>query len=669
MSDGFETREFVAGFLAEAHEHLASANANLLAMDEAARRDVPHPRAVRELFRSLHTLKGLSAMIGAEPIVDVAHEMEALLRSADQAGGRLAPDAVDVLLQGVKAIEARVANLARGERVADAPEPLVHALASLQRPRGAAPAGELSLPNEILAKLAPADREELLRGVAAGRRARRVDFVPSPERAAQGLSITTVRERVGAVGDIVKVLPRAAAPGEVAPAGLAFVLLVLTDADDVRLAEAAAADVASVREIAAAPAAPAVHDPIEDEPSEEAGVQPRRFVRVDVRRLDDALERLSTLVVTRSRLQLAAAALARSGADVRELTAVLGENARQLRDLRAAIMSARMVAVSELLERAPLIVRGLSQSTGKPVKLTVDAGQAELDKAVGERIFPAIVHLLRNAVDHAIEPPDERRRAGKPEEGRIRVSCRERSDTQLELVVEDDGRGIDREAVARRAGVPVPRSDAELLDLIARPGLSTVEQATRTSGRGVGMDVVKRVTVAELGGELLLETHPGAGTRFTLRVPLSVSIVDAFTFACGDEVFVVPVTAVEDLVEIERADVVETPDPAHRGADVRLLRRRGETLPLVRLDRLLGVTAAATARPKAIVVRRDGDGWALQVDRLIGQQEIVVRPLADPLVQVAGVAGTTDLGDGRPTLVLDLAALTRAAGAPRREVA
>jgi two-component system chemotaxis sensor kinase CheA len=325
--------------------------------------------------------------------------------------------------------------------------------------------------------------------------------------------------------------------------------------------------------------------------------------------------------------------------------------------------------VSELLERAPLIVRGLSQSTGKPVKLTVDAGQAELDKAVGERIFPAIVHLLRNAVDHAIEPPDERRRAGKPEEGRIRVSCRERSDTQLELVVEDDGRGIDREAVAHRAGVPVPRSDAELLDLIARPGLSTVEQATRTSGRGVGMDVVKRVTVTELGGELLLETHPGAGTRFTLRVPLSVSIVDAFTFACGDEVFVVPVTAVEDLVEIERANVVETPDPAHRGADVRLLRRRGETLPLVRLDRLLGVTAAATARPKAIVVRRDGDGWALQVDRLIGQQEIVVRPLADPLVQVAGVAGTTDLGDGRPTLVLDLAALTRAAGAPRREVA
>src|SRR6185369_4087858 len=268
---------------------------------------------------------------------------------------------------------------------------------------------------------------------------------------------------------------------------------------------------------------------------------------------------------------------------------------------------------------------------------------------------------LRNAVDHAIEPPDERRRAGKPEEGRIRVSCRERSDSQLELVVEDDGRGIDREAVARRAGAPVPRSDAELLDLIARPGLSTLEQATRTSGRGVGMDVVKRVTVAELGGELLLETHPGAGTRFTLRVPLSVSIVEAFTFACGGEIFVVPVAAVEDLVEIERADVVETPDPAHRGADVRLLRRRGETLPLVRLDRLLGVSAAAAARPKAIVVRRDGDGWALQVDRLIGQQEIVVRPLADPLVQVAGVAGTTDLGDGRPTLVLDLAALTRAA--------
>jgi two-component system chemotaxis sensor kinase CheA len=266
---------------------------------------------------------------------------------------------------------------------------------------------------------------------------------------------------------------------------------------------------------------------------------------------------------------------------------------------------------------------------------------------------------LRNAVDHAVELPDERVRAGKPAEARIVVSCRQRSDHDLELVVEDDGRGIDREAVARRAGAPVPATDAQLLDLVARPGLSTAEHATRTSGRGIGMDVVRRVAVVELGGELELETRAGAGTRFTVRVPLSVTITDVFHFACGGESFVVPVAAVHDLVEVAQEAVVHGPDPRRRAA-VRLLRRRDEALPLVRLDALLGLDAARPAlSPKAIVVRHDGEALAFEVDRMVGQQEVVIRPVADPLVQVRGVAGTADLGDGRPTLVLDLAALAR----------
>jgi two-component system chemotaxis sensor kinase CheA len=665
MSGPLERQEFIAGYLAEVHEHLASASANLLALDEALGRGEPHPRAVRELFRSLHTVKGLSGMIGAEPIVEVAHEMESLLRSADQAGGRLPRSAVDLLLQGVRAIEARVGNLARGEPIAAAPQRLVDALAGLQRPENAAPdAGELELPPELGGKLGQGEREQLLRGAAGGKRALRVEFVPSPERAAQGLTITTVRDRVGALGEIVKVLPRTVPPAEGAAAGLAFVLLVLTDASDEQLAEAAAAPASGVFPIVVRPApagaaAPPGAAPLDDEPLEDAELQRRRYVRVDVARLDDALDRLAALVVSRAKLQRAAAGLAERGADVRELQAVLQEHGRQLRDLRASIMRARMVRVSELLERAPLIVRGLSQSSGKPVRLAVEAGDAELDKAVGERLVPAVVHLLRNAVDHALERPEERRRAGKPEEGRIRIACHERGGGQLELVVEDDGRGVDREAVARRAGRPVPDTNAELLELITRPGFTTLDRATHTSGRGVGMDVVKRVTVDELRGELLLETRPGAGSRFTLRVPLSVTIVDAFTFTCGSETFAVPVSAVEDLVEVDPGAVVDSPHPGRRGAEVRLLRARGTALPLFPLDALLGLGGGAPARPKAIVVRRDGEAFAFQVDRMIGQQEVVVRPLADPLVAVAGVSGTTDLGDGRPTLVLDLAALAR----------
>jgi two-component system, chemotaxis family, sensor kinase CheA len=676
MTEHLDVQEFLQGYLAEAQEHLASAGSNLLAAEEALRRGEPHPRAVRELFRALHTLKGLSAMIGAEPIADVAHEMEAVLRSADRAGGRLPAESTDLLADGLRAIEARVATLGAGEPIPPAPPQLLEALVALQPAGGEGPRrAPLALPRELIAKLSAADREQLAGGIAAGRRARRIDFLPSPERAARGISITSVRERVGAVAEIVKVLPRAATPEEGAPAGLAFVLLVLAGAPDAQLAEAADVDLSKVTAIGdATPAeelagAASEPDPI-DEAAEGADLSRGVYVRVEVARLDEALEHLSALVVSRARLDGAVATLAAIGADVRVLAGALQEHGRQLRSLRTAVMRARLIRVSELLDRAPLVVRGSARATGKRVRLVVEAGEAEVDKAVGERLFPAIIHLLRNAVDHAIEHPADRVRAGKPEDGVIRVTCRDFSDNQLELVIADDGRGVDAEAIAHKAGAPVPRTPAELLELISRPGFSTAERVTQTSGRGVGMDIVRRIVMDELGGDLRVETRRGAGTTFTLRVPLSLTIVDALTFECGTERFVVPVSAVEALIEVDASEVVEAPRPARGGAAsaVRMLRRHAETLPLVRLDAVLGLGGSAPAHPKAIVIRRDGAPFAFEVDRMLGQQEVVIRPVADPLVQVEGVSGSTDLGDGRPTLVLDLVSLARSLGGARAEV-
>jgi two-component system chemotaxis sensor kinase CheA len=301
------------------------------------------------------------------------------------------------------------------------------------------------------------------------------------------------------------------------------------------------------------------------------------------------------------------------------------------------------------------------------VRLEIDAGTSEVDKAVAERIFPAIVHLVRNAVDHALESPAERRAAGKPETGVVTVACVERADNQLELTVTDDGRGIDAASVARKAGAPIPATADALLDLLARPGLSTKAEVTTISGRGVGMDVVKRITVDELHGDLTLVTNPGQGTTFSLRIPLSITIVDAFSFVCGGETFVVPVSAVEEIQEVDLTHTVRGPDrrKAARGeldrrqtqSAAQMMHRRGEAVPVLRLDELFGLPAPTEARRKAIIVRRNGEPYAFAVDRMLGQQEVVVRPIEDALVRVHGVAGTTDLGDGRPTLVLDLVAL------------
>ncbi|MDI1444299.1 chemotaxis protein CheW [Polyangium sp. 6x1] len=670
MSHAFDASEFLAGFLVEAEEHLSASTMNLLAVEASLRKGENNPRAVRELFRSLHTVKGLSAMVGIEPIVDIAHAMETVLRKADRAAGALSAKAVEALLAGLRAIGERVRALSTSAPVAPAPPQLLDALAALEITKDEAPITvELDLEPGLLAKLSDAEKAQLIQGAENGRRALRVDFVPSPARAAEGTTITSVRERIGAMAEIVKVVPLSIPASDAAPGGLAFALLVLTDATDEALAAAAATTPEEIQTLHARRVDEA--DPLGEPDSAEEGVgetegRRRGIVRVDVARLDDALERLSALVITRFRLARAADALAAQGVNVGELCEIVKGYGRQVRDLRGSIMRARMVPVAELLDRVPLIVRGLSRTTQKPVRVVIDAGKAELDKAVAERIFPAIVHLIRNAVDHAIEPPAERQRLGKPEEGLVRVTCFERSTNQLELGISDDGRGIDREAVARRASRPTPADDAALLDLITLPGLTTLDQATKTSGRGLGMDIVKRA-VLDLGGELGLRTTPGAGTTFTLLIPLTITIVDAFSFVCGEQTFVAPISAIEEVVEVAPEALVRGPSRHSQLGEVRFMERRGEIVPLVNLASVFSL--ASGEEPKALVVRRNGTPLAFGIQRVVGQQEVVIRPLEDPLVKVTGISGSTDLGDGRPTLVLDLVALCGALSQNRTEVA
>ncbi|HLU68800.1 MAG TPA: chemotaxis protein CheW [Kofleriaceae bacterium] len=649
-----DLKTFITGYLAEVEEHLRMAERNLLEAERVEAAGGSSARQVRALFRSMHTIKGLSAMVGVEPVVDLAHEMEAALRVADRSGTPLG-GAVDLLVRGLRAVEARVRALASGEAVPPAPADLIDALAALGLDRLGAEVGDLGLPEDVRSRLGPGETQELAHGLARGRRAVRVDFVPSPSRAASGLNITAVRERLGRLGDLVKVIPMSVPRSPEAPVGLSFAVLMLTGAADAEIAEAAGMPLDAVSSLvgaqpAAAPAA--LPPPAEDEEEVELRGE---VVRVPVARLDDVLDRLSVLVVSRSRIARAVAELASRGVDVGALSHVVQESTRHLRDLRAAIMRARMVSLAELLERVPLIVRGLSRTVGKEIKLDLDAGRAELDKAVGERLFPAVVHLVRNAVDHAIEPADERERAGKPRAGHIRVACHERGQSQLELQVIDDGRGIDQAALARRAGRDEPRDPEELLALLTEVGLSTRDQATTTSGRGVGMDIVKRVAVDQLGGELMVATERGRGTAFTIRVPLSLTIVDAFCFHSGERTYVVPMSMVDEIVELE-PDRVHRP-PALAGALVGLLDRRGEAIPVVDLEAWFARRPAGGGGRKAILVRRRGRPLAFTVDRMLGKQEVVVRPLEDPLVRVPGVSGTTDLGDGRPTLVLDFLAL------------
>jgi two-component system chemotaxis sensor kinase CheA len=667
-----ELAEFLTAYIAEVDEQLAAATSRLLAIEATSRKGEREPRAVRELFRAMHTVKGLSSMVGVEPIVAIAHRSEAVLRGADRAGGVLAPAAVDLLLRSIRVIEQSVRAV---EKSSTAPTPPADLLSALEAfaPEDEAPgqghAPRLTLDEALECKLDAFERDLLLKGALQGRRALRLDYAPTAARVAQGLNINTVRERVSALAEIIRVLPITVGVTDRLPAGIAFALLILSSRSNDELAAAAGVDHDSIRSIVELDE---VHEEPPDLVAPDGGASarvvsvvdeaPRRnLLRVEAARLDDAMDRLAALIVTRSRLARAIAKLTESGADTRDLTQVANENARQLRDLRTSILQVRMVPLSDVLERIPLMLRAVTRSTGRPIQLEVDAAGAELDKAVAEKIFPAIVHLVRNAVDHGIEPPEDRVRVGKFPEGRVRIRCSARSSTRLELTIGDDGRGIDRAAVARKAGTATPDTDSALLELICQPGFSMREQATTTSGRGLGMDIVRGIAVDQLGGELSMQTHLGAGTTFTLQIPLTVAIIEGFVVECARERFVIPLSVVEEILEISPDAIACRPHvrgPTGAGRPLGLIERRGEILPLYSLRAALSLPGRDDgAEKRALVIRRAGEPVGFLIDRVVGQQEAVIRPLLDPLVRVSGVSAATDLGDGRPTIVLDLVAL------------
>ncbi|MEO7733719.1 MAG: ATP-binding protein, partial [Kofleriaceae bacterium] len=645
----------------EAAELVTTANQALLEIEAGYAEGAPRPKAVRELFRALHTIKGLAGMVGVEAIVEIAHGLETLIRTADRAGGQLGRAAVEVSLQGVRAIGDRVRAVAEQRTPAAAPERLLAAIANTDptaEPLAAAPV----MSSAVDARLSASERQQLSQALGSHTPAWTLSFVPSEANAARGVTIGSVRAQLAALGDIVKVAPRTRKADDGAQLGIAFDIVLISSASREAIAEVIASPADSV--VAIVPIAPPTAalpvaqtddaDDADDARAEEGSPIGRAVVRVELGRLDDLQDQLSLLIVSRFRLDREIATHAERGHDVRGLRQVSELQGRQVRDLRRAILRARMVRVAEVLEPLSLLIRSLARTSHNEVRLELDTRDTELDKAVADRLLPALVHLVRNAVDHAIEPAAERVARGKPAFGTLRVSCREVAGNQLELAIRDDGRGIDRASIARRAGRAID-DDTELLEALCSPGFSTRDVATRTSGRGLGMDIVRRIAVADLGGELRLETAVGAGTTFTLRVPLTIAIIEVFSFECGRQAFVVPVAAIEEIFELGDAGI--TPPSAHGGRSrAQLLERRGKAIPVFSLGVELAIDDGARAR-KALVIRRNGEPVAFAVDRMLGRQEVVVRTLEDPLVHVPGVAGATDLGDGRPTLVLDLGEL------------
>jgi two-component system, chemotaxis family, sensor kinase CheA len=446
-----------------------------------------------------------------------------------------------------------------------------------------------------------------------------------------------------------------AAPGEGgAPAGLGAFLDRLHALTDPRVPEDgdAASFEADVARMLAAQA------PNDDAPvAMPAGVR-RPTIRVDIERLDHLLNLVGELVVNRTRITDIAAALARANGEdplhkaLLESAALL---ARTSAEIQESLMKVRMVPIGRVFERFPRMVRDVAKARGKDVHLEMNGTQTELDKTIVDEIGEPLMHLLRNCIDHGIETPLEREAAQKPREGTIFINAYH-AGNQIVIEMRDDGAGVDTERVRARAislglvGRDERPTDQELVELIFRPGFSTAEVVSEVSGRGVGMDVVQK-TVKRLKGMFSVTSERGKGTRFEIKLPLTLAIISALLVRVGKELYAIPLDAVLESQRVEIGEIRTL-----RGNEVVTL--RGAIVPLIRVAEFFELPAARDPeKAMAVIVNVRGRQIGLVVDAFEGEQEIVIKPLSDVVGRIPGISGATILGSGAISLILDVHAL------------
>ncbi len=390
-----------------------------------------------------------------------------------------------------------------------------------------------------------------------------------------------------------------------------------------------------------------------------AGSAPENLLRVDAEKIDAVLNLVGELIIGKSMLhQTMNECDKRFGRDPlrARFADAMAFQARVLNDLQKSVMKIRMVPVEQLFRRFPRVVRDVARTSGKEVELALSGESTDLDKSILDALAEPLTHLVRNAVDHGLETPDERAAAGKPRQGTIRLNAFHQGN-QIVIEITDDGRGIDRAKVIAKAlerGIlsredAARLSDSEALNLIFHSGLSTAEHVTGISGRGVGMDVVRNV-LERLKGVISIETDPGHGTRFQLKVPLTLAIIKALLFRVADRIYAVPLSSV---VEITRADESEI----HRVDQHEVLQLRQEVLTLVRLSKLARAAEGKTSKMFVVVISLAERKFGLAVDRLVGEEELVIKAVDDSLIATDMVSGASILGDGTVVLILNIPAL------------
>jgi len=655
-----DLQRFHATFFEESREGLDAMESGLLAL-ESGQQDA---EIINSVFRAAHSIKGGAGTFGFDAIAGLTHVLETLLDELRAGKRALEPVAVDAMLASVDVLRALLREAEHGQPADPA------AVAAIKTRLEAILSGQAA--PAAAAAATPSEPEP---------EAWQIAFVPSPSLFMSGndpLRIIRELEHMGPL-QVAARLERLPGFEQLDPleAHLAWDLglvgriprsqledtfaWVVDDCElDIRPAAPpslatqapAPAAPAAATAAAAASAAPAAAAP--------AAAEAESSIRVSVDKVDALINLVGELVITQAMLKQVSHAI--DPAHAEQLFAGLDLLERNTRDLQEAVIGVRMLPVDAVFRRFPRLVRDLSTRLGKQVRLRTIGEGTELDKGLIEKIADPLVHLVRNSIDHGLELPDVRRAAGKDETGTITLAASHQGG-HIVIEVSDDGRGLNRAKILEKAherGLAVPDNptDSQVWDLIFQPGFSTADAVTDLSGRGVGMDVVRR-NIQALGGEVQIESHPASGTRTLIRLPLTLAILDGMTVSVAGETLILPLAYVLEALQPQPEDV------RSMAGDGRVLRVRGEYLPILSLSEYYGYQQRRNEDSLVVVVEGDGQKIALEVDELLGQQQVVVKNIENNYRRISGVSGATILGDGRVALIVDIGGLVRSLRVPQ----
>lgn len=651
--------EFNEDCYAECEEHFTIIRRGLLKLEKYIDLEKVEKPLLDELFRSFHTLKGLTGMIGQRDAEKLSHVMENFLRLLTKNTIKLSEPILNGFFEGIKNLEILIDSLRSNKEVPNL-KPLINRLSKLET-SSSKESEPFPIKSMVQQKPTITDTksENKLKVPSDGNlntKAFKIVFSPSPELFENGININTIKKQLEEIGSIEHSSPIVPVAGKIA---FEFKLNSSLNLEKIVSILGSSVEVLPFGITKKSELENSVTDSNQPVSNSDRTFTLSNMVRVDLNRLDDLMKMIGDLVISRARLDDLLKGMENElpVQKYRQIQETALNFERQLRSMREGVMRVRLIQIGEIFERMQFVIRDMIKESHKKISLKISGKDTEIDKIVVEKMLDPLLHLVRNSVSHGIEMPDERIKNGKSAEGNILLNAFTSGDSVV-IELQDDGIGINKKAVIRKAielGLIVPQddiSDAEILEIICSQGFSTREEADMNSGRGVGMAVVKK-TIQELGGILDLDTESGMGTKFSIHLPLTLAILDALILTAGGQKFAMPQPMVAEVLMIEKNSITKIENNE-------LISYRKGVLPIIRLTDYFKLNDTSNGKSQVLVIGSGLKAVGIMVDKVLSLREIVVRSLTDPYVQVEGISGATELGDGNALLILDTSSLIKA---------